>query len=220
MITVFIADDHKLFREGLKTLIEKDAGLTLIGEANDGFETLQKLGTMQPDVLLLDLAMPGLGGLEVVTKLVKEQPAIKILIVTMHKDSYLAFDAIRSGASGYLLKDEGFSKLCAGIKAVMQGKMVVADELEANVRETLESYAKNPNGQHASQLTDREREILRLVAEGFTNQKIADALFISVATVDTHRKNIMKKLKIHNIAGLVKYAVKNRIICLETNGTE
>lgn len=212
MIKVFIADDHKMFREGLKTLINKDSELSLMGEAKNGIETLEKLENAHPDILLLDLDMPGLGGFEVIKRLSKMSPKVKILVLTMHKDTYLAIDALKSGASGFLLKDDSFSRLNTGIKAIMNGELVVSKELESTVLECLIHYTNNPKKEKTAVLTDREREILRLIAEGFTNQKIADYLYISVGTVDTHRKNLMKKLEIHSIAGLVKYAVKNHII--------
>jgi two-component system, NarL family, response regulator NreC len=214
MIKVFIADDHKMFREGLKTLIKKDGDIEVVGEAQDGIETLEKVTDINPDVLLLDLDMPGLGGLEVIKRLVKIQPKIKILVVSMHKDGYLAIDALKSGASGFLVKDDSFARLTSGIKALVKNELVISKELESTVLEGLIHYSKNPENKTSKRLTNREREILRLIAEGFTNQKIADSLFISVSTVDTHRKNLMKKLNIHSIAGLVKYAVKNRIISI------
>jgi len=215
MITTFLADDHQMFREGLRTLLEAADGIEVVGEASDGQESLKEIEKLQPDVAVLDVAMPGLSGIEVTKRLAKLAPRTKILILTMHSDTFFAVEALRAKALGFMLKEESITHLVEAIHKVAQGETVVSPHLEKAVfNELNSSQSKKSADSPVKILTARETEILQLVAEGLTNQEIAGMLFISPSTVDTHRKNIMAKLDIHSVAGLVKYAIRHKIVTL------
>ena len=212
MIKVFLADDHQMFRQGLNSMLTKTGEIEIIGEAADGILALKELESIQPDVAIIDISMPGLNGIELCKRIRKQQAKVKVLILTMQADPYFTTEALKAGAHGYLLKEESFSSLIDSIKAVLNGKIVLSPSLQSHV--VLEdAVEKSKQGKDCSiNLTKREREILQQVAEGSTNQEIADLLFISPSTVDTHRKNIMRKLGIHSVAGLVKYAIRHGFI--------
>ncbi|HIP40329.1 MAG TPA: response regulator transcription factor [Desulfocapsa sulfexigens] len=215
MITTFLADDHQMFRQGLRTLLEAADGIEVVGEASDGQESLKEIGRLQPNVAVLDVAMPGLSGIEVTKRLAKLAPRTKILILTMHSDTFFAVEALRAKALGFMLKEESITHLVDAIHKVAQGETVVSPHLEKTVfRELNSSPSRKSADSPVNILTARETEILQLVAEGLTNQEIAVMLFISPSTVDTHRKNIMAKLDIHSVAGLVKYAIRHKIVTL------
>ncbi len=213
MITVVLADDHQMFRQGLRTLIESTEDIQVTGEAGDGQESLRKIEELQPDVVILDIAMPGLTGIEIAKRLPKIAPKTKSFILTMHGDTFFALESLKAGALGFMLKEESFDMLINAIRTVHKGKIFVTPSLEAPVLKDLVAREKHtPDKGKTTLLTNREREILQMVAEGMTNQEIADKLYISISTVDTHRKNIMSKLDIHSVAGLVHYAVRHKIV--------
>ena len=213
--TVFLADDHQMFRQGLRTLLEAAANIEVVGEASDGQTSLRKINKLKPDVAVLDIAMPGLTGIEVTKRLVKTTPRTKILILTMHADTFFAVEALRAKAMGFMLKEESITLLVDAIDSIMQGETIVSASLkEATFRELYKTQTGKSTNHSVNPLTARETEILQLVAEGLTNQEIAGMLFISPSTVDTHRKNIMSKLDIHSVAGLVKYAIRHKIVTL------
>ena len=213
MIKVFIADDHKLFRDGLTSLLVKSNEIKIVGEASSGQETVDKILKLEPDVALIDITMPELNGIEVIKRIKKYKPKIKILIITMHADPYFVTNSFKAGALGYLLKEDSFESLIDAIKMVSLGKKFISPSLEPMIS-SCELHSINKKKEKENILSPREIEILQLIAEGYTNQKIAEKLCISVRTVDTHRKKIMIKLGIHNTAGLVKYAIKHKIISL------
>ncbi len=215
MITTFLADDHQMFRQGLRTLLEAADNIKVVGEASDGQKSLKEIERLQPDVAVLDIAMPGLTGIEVTKRLAKLAPRTKILILTMHSDTFFAVEALRAKALGFMLKEESITHLVDAIHKVARGETVVSPSLEKAVfRELSNSQSRKSPDNRANILTARETEILQLVAEGLTNPEIAGMLFISPSTVDTHRKNIMAKLDIHSVAGLVKYAIRHKIVTL------
>jgi DNA-binding NarL/FixJ family response regulator len=215
MITVFLADDHQMFRQGLRTLLEAASGIEVVGEASDGQKSLREITKLKPDVAVLDIAMPGLTGIEVAKRLAKAVPRTKVLILTMHGDTFFAVEALHAKAMGFMLKEESITLLVNAIHEIMQGEIVVSASLKESVFRELHSHQAGKSANHpVNPLTARETEILQLVAEGLTNQEIAKMLFISPSTVDTHRKNIMSKLDIHSVAGLVKYAIQHKIIIL------
>jgi len=212
MINIFIADDHLMFRQGLRTLIEKTKEFNIVGEAGVGQEALKKIEQLKPDVAILDIAMPGLNGVEITRRVSKILPQTRILILTMHADRFFAMETLKAGALGYLLKEDSFAQLTDAIKTVSQGKVFVSSAMETSVMKGFVKLAQQAEDKTDSILTEREREILQLITEGMTSHNIADTLCISISTVDTHRKNIMSKLDIHSIAGLVKYAIKHKIV--------
>ena len=214
MITVFFADDHQMFRQGLRTLLTSTADIKVVGEASDGQESLRQIEKLKPDVAVLDIAMPGLSGIEVAKRLVKIAPDTNTLILTMHADCFYAVEALKASALGFMLKEESFDMLIDAIRAVAAGNMFVSPTLETPVLKEFVGLARQAADSGGNILTDREREILQLVAEGLTNLEISEKLCISSSTVDTHRKNIMAKLDIHSVAGLVKYAIRHKIVIL------
>lgn len=214
MITVFIADDHLMFRQGLQTLLDKTDGIKVVGEASDGQESMRQIEKLRPDIAVLDVAMPGLNGIEIAKRIHKQIPETRVLILTMNADRFFTIEALKAGALGYLLKEDSFTQLVDAIQKVDRGEIFISDTLEHSVMKGFVHLAKQAKDHSVDILTDREREILQLITEGMTNQEMADLLHISASTVDTHRKNIMKKLDIHSIAGLVKYAIKHKIVTI------
>ena len=216
MINVFLVDDHKMFKEGLKNLIEKERNIQVIGEAENGIDAFEKIKLLKPDVAIVDISLPGINGIELTKKLKKTLPETEVLILSMHSDAYFAVNAFKNGAKGYILKEDSFNLLIDTIKNVANGNIAVSPSISAFIlSKTTYNQEKSSNGTGIDNLlTEREIEVLQMIAEGYTNTQIAEKLFISSGTVDTHRKNIMKKLNIHNVSGLVKYAIKHKIIIL------
>lgn len=214
MIRVFFADDHQMFRQGLRTLLTSTKDIQVVGEASDGHECLRLIEQLLPDVAVLDVAMPGLTGIEVSKRLAKVAPQTKTLILTMHADCFYAVESLKANALGFMLKEESFDMLIDAIRTVSAGNIFISPTLETPVLKEFVGLARQASDSNGSILTEREREILQLVAEGLTNQEISGKLCISSSTVDTHRKNIMSKLDIHSVAGLVKYAIRHRIVML------
>jgi len=215
-ITVLIADDHTILRRGLVSLLSLSENIEVVGEAGDGRSAVEMARRLEPDVVLMDLSMPVLNGLEATDQLKREAPGIKVLILSAHdNDDYVA-QVVRSGANGYVLKNTSPDELSEAIRAVHSGQAFFSPSLSGRWGEL--SGAENGDAARESMkggtLTTREREILQLLAEGDTHQAIADRLFISIRTVDTHTNNIMKKLNLHDVAGLVTYAIKNGIVIL------
>jgi DNA-binding NarL/FixJ family response regulator len=217
-ITVLIADDHTILRRGLVSLLSLNHGIDVIGEAEDGSSAVELALRLRPDVVLMDLSMPVLNGLEATARLKKEAPAMKVLILSAHDNDDYVSQVVRSGANGYVLKNTSPEELYAAIRTVNAGHRFFSPSLTGRFGDRgigapdARDEGRDPPGGGA--LTSREREILQLVAEGETHQHIADRLFISVRTVDTHANNIMKKLNLHDTASLVTYAIKNGIVIL------
>lgn len=212
-IKVFIADDHKMFREGLKAQLGSREDMEIIGDASNGHEAVKMVELLKPDVAVLDIAMPLLNGIEATRNMVKILPGVKVVILSMHADRIYVVEALKAGAEGYMLKEESFEQLVEGIKTVLRGKIYLSKCIEQVM---VEGFVRHIRGGEEvtdpNSLTNREREVLQLLAEGKTSRETAEILGVSISTVDTHRKNIMDKLSIHNTAGLVKYALTNKII--------
>jgi DNA-binding NarL/FixJ family response regulator len=212
-VKVFLADDHKMFRDGLRAQLDKVEEMVVVGEASDGREAVNMLEELKPDVAVLDVAMPMLNGIEATRNILKTFPDLKIVMLSMLADQMYVVEALKAGASGYLLKEESFNHLLEAIKIVLSGKVFLSKSIEEVMMKDLVTQIRNGNMEkNTDPLTDREREVLQLIAEGKTSREAAEILSVSVSTVDTHRKKIMDKLSIHNTAGLVKYAIKNKII--------
>jgi len=214
-IRVFLADDHLILREGIRALLEKVPDIEMIGEADDGNEAIAKVEQLLPDVVLMDITMPGLNGLEATQQIKREHPSIKVLILTVHEtDQYLS-EMLEAGASGYVVKTTTSSELISAIRAVHQGDVHLYPSI---ARMLVEDYLqKVRTGEEKASydgLTPREREILLYIAEGKQNKKIAELLGISVRTVQAHRTNLMDKLGAHDGTELVKYAIRKGIINL------
>lgn len=193
-------------REGLRALLQKEADLEVVAEAADGPSAIRLADEARPDLVVLDLGLPGLDGIEVARQLARSQPELPILVLSMHDDAGSAERALRAGVRGYVLKGVGVADLCEAIRAVRRGELYLSPPIAELVREgLLVDAAEDP-------LTAREREVLALVAEGYTARQIAGRLGLSPKTVENHRANIMEKLGVHTIAGLVRYALRNRLI--------
>jgi DNA-binding NarL/FixJ family response regulator len=208
-IKVFLADDHPVVRSGLKTEFEKNKTIEIIGEASSGRETIEKVAELNPDVILMDISMPDMNGLEATEIIIKKNPEAKIIALSIHDNENYVREIIRLGAIGYVMKDAHPEELIKAIESVTRGQPYYSSRLVETVfKQHAEMMRKSKKSFKEDQLTMREKEILKLLAEGCTNKQIADKLFLSVRTIETHRENIMKKLNIKNAAGLIKYAIQ------------
>ena len=213
-IRILLADDHTLVRAGIRSLVQALPGIQVVAEAGDGREALSLIEAHQPDVALLDIAMPGLNGLEVAAQVADNFPFVRVIILSMHATEEYVLRALRAGAAGYLLKDADTAELEMAIKAVTCGETYLSPAVSKHVTEYIRRIGE---GAHSDleRLTPRQREVLQLVAEGNTTQEIARIMSLSVKTVETHRTQLMERLDIHDIAGLVRYAVREGLVILE-----
>jgi two-component system response regulator NreC len=205
-IRVLLADDHAVLRDSLRAFLAMYPDLEVIGEASDGVETLTQVRALKPDVLLLDMAMPNLGGLEVLRRIAKEQPACKVLVLTQHDAPQYVLPALQAGAKGYLLKKSGGSEVAQAVRAIARGESVLHPAIARLVIDAA-VQGNAPTKSASDHLTEREREVLVLIGEGKTNSEIAQSLGISQKTVDKHRASLMQKLGITTRAGLIRYAL-------------
>jgi DNA-binding NarL/FixJ family response regulator len=208
---IVIADDHVIFRQGMKRLIEEMEGMEVVGEANDGLELLGLLNKLTPDMVLLDISMPNLRGIEATREIKTINERIKVLILTMHKNMEYLYHTLSAGAEGYLLKEDSDLELLSAIKAIRGGEIYVTKILSTGIVKELELIYKGKRKPTTDPLTIREREILKLIAEGKTNKGISQVFNISIRTVENHRANIMKKLNLYKTAELVKYSIQKGI---------
>ncbi len=210
-IRVLIADDHALFRAGLRKLLQSFEDVEVVGEAADGHEALRLTRLHRPDVLLMDIAMPELNGVEAASRLAREAPDTRVVILSMHAGQEFVLRAIRAGSAGYLLKDASPAELEQAVKAVARGEMYLSPAVS---RYVVEDYVRRAGPEHSplDRLTPRQREILQLIAEGNTTKAIATKLGLSVKTVETHRAQLMERLEAHDIASLVRLAIRLGIV--------
>lgn len=212
-IRVLIADDHALMREGVKALLAATDDIEVVGEAEDGDDAIQEVRRLDPDVVLMDVAMPGLGGLEATLEIRKEKPATKILVLTQYDDREYVSRFLKACVSGYVLKKAAASELVSAIRAAHRGGLVLDPTI---AREVVGNGGGGAGADAASDpydtLTDREKQVLKLVAEGCSNKEIADALAISVKTAMAHREHLMEKLGVHSRTELIKFAVRKGVI--------
>jgi len=212
-VRILLADDHNLLREGLRLLLERQPEFVVVGEAGNGREAVRLAEELQPDVVVMDIAMPELNGIEATLRIVNGLPRTSVLILSMHHDESYVARALKAGARGYLLKDSLKSDLLNAVLAVTEGRSFFSPKVSRILQE---DYMRKLTGGDVEDsfdlLTDREREILQLVAEGKTNKEVASRLSLSVYTVDTHRGNILQKLNLHSVPELILYAVRKKII--------
>jgi two-component system, NarL family, response regulator LiaR len=206
-LRVLLADDHKLVREGLRALLT-GSGLTVVGEASDGREAVQMASSLRPDVAVLDISMPELNGVDAARAILREQPGMTTILLTVHAEDTYVIEALRAGVKGYVLKSQAMSDLIQAIYEAVRGSIYLSPGISRVVVEGCLTEAVPPH----DPLTLREREVLQLIAEGRTTKEIAQALDITVKTCESHRVRIMKKLGIHHIAGLVRYAIRQGLI--------
>ncbi|MCK4251101.1 response regulator transcription factor [candidate division WOR-3 bacterium] len=218
MYNIFIADDHTIIRQGLSRIIEEVSGYKIIGETGDGLQILPLVRELKPDMIILDISMPNLRGIEAIHKIKRVIKKIKILVLTMHKNEDYVYECLTSGAHAYILKEDADTELITAIKSLRQDNVYVSSSFTGDVIKKLvqrksDAYDKK-GGAVFKILTNREREILKLIAEGNSNKKLAMKLGISIRTVEHHRLSIMRKLDLSNIVDLVKYAIKTGLIDL------
>lgn len=212
-IKILLADDHRIFRDGIKSILSENDFIEIVGEASGGGELLAMLKTSKPDIVIVDITMPGLSGIEVSRQISGLYPDVKIMILSMHTEEEFVVNSVKAGAKGYLPKDTSKEELLDAVKTIYEGGEYYSKLVSDNF---MKSYLKRiKTGQDLTEngdLTQRETEILRLCASGVSNKEIADRLFISTKTVDAHKNHIMHKLKLKNTAEMVLYAVKHKII--------
>jgi len=211
-IGILIADDHTLLRNGIRALLEDEQDMVIVGEANDGREAVRLAAQLKPNVILMDIAMPLLNGLEATRQIKREHPEINVLVLTMYDHEEYFRQVLEVGASGYIIKRAAANELVSAIRTVHQGEAVLSPTitrllLEDYLRQDASKEEADPNA-----LSPREREILQLIAEGKTSREIAEILSLSIKTVQSHRTNLMQKLGLHDRADLIKYAIQKKII--------
>lgn len=215
-IKLVLADDHAVVRSGLRMLLQAQPDMEIVGEAESGAQALAQVRSLQPDVILMDIQMPGMNGIEATRQIKEADAETAVLALTMHEDDQYFFEMLQAGASGYLPKRAAPDELVRAIRTVSRGEVFLYPSLATRL---VQSYVGGDAGEDSvalvSDLTPREREVLVLIAEGLTNPEIAEELVISVKTVDRHRENIMRKLNLHSRIDLVKYALRQGLIGLE-----
>ncbi|MFZ5452609.1 MAG: response regulator [Thermodesulfobacteriota bacterium] len=212
-IKLILADDHKIVRQGLRTLLEQESDLEVMGEAEDGRMAVRLVRELSPQVVIMDVGMPDLNGIEATRQVLAESPGVKVIGLSMHCDRRFVMNMLKAGASGYLLKDSAFEELATAIRMVLGGKIYLSTEI-ANI--VIKDYLQGGGDESVfSVLTPREREVLQLMAEGKSSRQIADQLIISIKTVETHRMQLMHKLQIFSVAELTKYAIREGLSSLD-----
>ncbi|HEV7642460.1 MAG TPA: response regulator transcription factor [Pyrinomonadaceae bacterium] len=214
-ISIVLADDHLIVRQGVRALLAAEADFQVIGETGDGLEAVELVKRLSPDVVILDLMMPGLNGIEVARQLGKQAPQTKIIILSMYDDEGFVLEALANGVSAYVLKDTGSADLINAVREVKRGHRYLSPPLSDRAIEIYEQMNRAVIADKYETLTTREREVLHLSAEGLTNNEIANRLGISVRTAETHRANVMHKLDVHTQADLTRYALRRGIISME-----
>jgi DNA-binding NarL/FixJ family response regulator len=213
-IKVLLADDHSMMRGGLRMLLEQHAELSVVGEAEDGRETVRLANKLSPDVVVMDIAMPDMNGIEATRKILADRPGAKVIALSMHSDRHFVSEMLKAGATAYLLKQCAVDELITAIKTVLKNQTYLSPCISGVV---VDNFVRNTvkSGPSAfSHLTDREREVLQLMAEGKSSKEIANQLNLSIKTIETHRMKVMEKLNIHTVAELTKYAIREGLTSL------
>lgn len=205
---ILIAEDHTILREGLRSMLSADPEIEIVGEASNGLDVIKLAATLSPNLILMDISMPGMTGIEAIMEIKKRNRDIRVLALTVHKTEEYIREALQAGADGYVLKDATYAELMMAVKAVLNGKTYLSPAISDQVVNVYLSGGRNSQPQSPwESLTHREREVLKLIAEGHTNKLIAGYLFLSVKTVEKHRSNLMRKLDIHNSSSLTAFAI-------------
>jgi DNA-binding NarL/FixJ family response regulator len=213
---IVIAEDHTILREGLKSLLSSSGEFEVIGEAEDGREAIRCVERLKPNLIIMDLSMPRMNGMEAIKEVKRISKEIKVIVLTVHKSEEYILSTFRAGAEGYVLKEETYGELMTAIHSVLKGKHYISPGISEKVLEGfLEGKEKLKPKTSWESLTSREREILKLIAEGYKNKEIAEELCISVKTVETHRSNIMEKLNLHNVQALTAFAIEKGLVSKE-----
>jgi DNA-binding NarL/FixJ family response regulator len=215
-VRIVIAEDHTILREGLRSLLSSEPNFEIVGEAEDGREAIKCVEKFRPDLILTDLSMPRMNGMEAIKEIKRQSPKTKVLVLTVHKAEEYILATFRAGANGYLLKDSTHAELVMAVKKVLSGKQYISPEISEKVIEGYLEGKKTLKTQTSWEtLTQREREILKLIAEGYKNKEIAEDLCISVKTVEKHRANLMEKLDLHSIQALTTFAIERGLVSRE-----
>lgn len=216
-LRVVIADDHAIFREGIKQVLANNPALSVVGEAQSGLAALEVIGKTKPDLVVMDITMPEISGIEVTRQITRDLPQTRIIILSVHSRKTFIMEALKAGARGYVLKDSAGEKLLDAVAAVTAGDCYLDSPVAGHIVEEFVRAPAPPEDLSGREpLTDRERQILALVVEGFSNKEIADRLFLSPKTVDNHRSRLMSKLGRHDVIGLVKYAIASGLVDPDT----
>jgi len=213
-IRILLVDDHKILRDGIRSLLKEYSGMEVIGEAADGKSALSLVKELSPDVVIMDISMPGLNGIDATRKILADSPHVKVMALSMHYDKHFVSEIFKVGASGYLLKDCAFDEMAHAIKVVLDNKTYINPQIASLVVESLIKNSTGPNHEALALLTDREREVLQLIAEGKSTKQIALNLKVSTKTIESHRRQVMGKLNIRNVAELTKYAIREGLITI------
>ncbi len=214
-IKVILADDHQIVRQGLRALLEAESDMEVVGEVSEGLTVADMVTKLAPDVLVLDLMMPGLNGLEVARQVNQRSPGVRIIVLSMHANEAYVLEALRNGAAGYVLKESSTETLVAAIRTTLKGRRYLCAPLSEMAMEAFLQKAQNVAVDPYDSLTGREREVLQLAAEGHTNTAIAERLSISPRTAEVHRARIMEKLQLTNQTSLIKYAIRKGLLSVE-----
>jgi DNA-binding NarL/FixJ family response regulator len=210
---IFIVEDHTLLRAGLRALLTQDPDIEIVGETDNGRDAIRAIGSLAPDLVLMDLSMPGMNGIEAMTDIKRRNPDTRVLVLTIHKTDEYIHESLRAGADGYILKDATHDELRVAIRSVLNGKTYLSPDISGKVIHGYLGTDKAAKvGSNWDALTHREREVLKLVAEGHSNKYIADYLCLSIKTVEKHRSNLMKKLDLHNASTLTSYAIEKGLV--------
>jgi DNA-binding NarL/FixJ family response regulator len=216
-IRLILADDHEMIREGLKSLIQKEQGMEVVGEADNGAQTVELACRIGPHVVVMDVAMPDLNGIEATRKIISSNPNMKIVALSGHANKEFVREMLTAGASAYVLKKRAYEELVRAIQEVMKGKKYLSPDIARGVVDEYIELSSNTSDQSAFiVLTDREREVLQQLAEGKTTKEMAGMLGVSVKTIETHRRNIMEKLNLHSVAELTKYAIREGVTSMDS----
>ena len=215
-IRIVLCDDHQIIREGLRSLLEKQPDMTVVGEGINGLEAIRLARDKKPDVMVLDIAMPELNGIAATRRIFEDHQNIKILALSMHSDHHFVTEMLEAGASGYMLKDSAFAELASAIRTIMSGGLFISPRLAGNVLDAFVQRTKPARKTRRKvELSQRESEILQMISEGKSSKEIAQSIHISIKTVETHRQHIMQKVGVHNVASLTKFAIREGITSLE-----
>jgi len=214
-VKILLADDHTMLRKSLRVLLERVSSFEIIGESENGVEAVRMSDELNPDVIVMDIGMPELNGIEATKRILTKHPEIRIIILTMYSNEEYVAQIFKSDASGYIVKDSAPEELIEAIKAVSAGKKYISPKLSTIVVDGYIKKGDHPGTDPLDELTNREVEILQLIGEGYTNVEIAEKLFISVKTVETHRTNLSNKLNLHNKSELIHYAIKRGIATIK-----
>jgi two-component system response regulator NreC len=215
-IKILLADDHKIIREGLRSMIEKESDMSIVAEAGNGRSAVKLVRELSPDVVVMDISMPDLNGIESTRQILDNNPDIKVVALSMHSDKRYVVNMLKAGAKGYLLKDCAFDELIKAIRTVLAGHICLSPTIDDLVIEDYIQQVARDNSWDHEELSSRELEVIQLLAEGNTTKQIGKELNISIKTVETHRVRIMKKLKINTMADLTKYAIREGMISIES----